>query len=631
MKVAQIRNNGRCLSFDGKDDKVTIPYNTSLDLDYITIEAWIYMTTYTQAQAASHHIILNKESSYELGVKADTGELQAAIKPNWSWYGTMQVPLNEWVHVAVTWDGTYLKLYVNGQEEIITPVSTGVITDTTNGLGIGARGIATDGTGGNSFFTGKMRDVRLWNYARTKQEIINSIQGIGGNESGLVGCWLLHEGSGTIANDISANVNNATIYGATWVDEGQQLNLLLASEIVEGSPANTLTISPNGTTNLIPSTDLSNLHAWNSTDGHNSYAVQQPDGFWRVNKVNSATGRTNTEILMNKTYTIIEGQTYTESFYFKHDGTTIAFDITFFTANGHHAVPTTIENLGNGLCRAYASYTTVTGDSWIRAIDFTSFSGDWTYIDIAYAQLELGALTPWIEGTRQANSIITQEFIEEDRPAQDITENLGMSGNLEDCTISKLYGDPNLPNSTNLITVGNGWKASMHYSPADEYCEVVDVQNAIDGPRVFRIYDNGSGTWKAFSNSSYFISCKSTKWYRISVYARVVQGQGTKYADAYLPYFGDADNQKVTWTANELASGEWVRKYTIFQPSADKNGSIYLYGHYGGAGIVEYDGIMIEEFDAQPTGEPPKLNGVFLDSNNTIIIRGGELVEGVNF
>jgi RHS repeat-associated protein len=135
---------------------------------------------------------------------------------------------------------------------------------------------------------------------------------------------------------------------------------------------------------------------------------------------------------------------------------------------------------------------------------------------------------------------------------------------------------------------------------------------------VGRIYDNGSGQWKAFVLSNIFLT--PNKWYRISVKARAVTNLGSKYARAYLSYNatdneGDKQVTKlVTWSASELASGEWVRKYVIFRVPNTPNGApywkvrAYLYGHYG-KGIIEFDDYRIEEFVTQPSGPPPETPG----------------------
>lgn len=190
----------------------------------------------------------------------------------------------------------------------------------------------------------------------------------------------------------------------------------------------------------------------------------------------------------------------------------------------------------------------------------------------------------------------------------DVTVANGMSGDLQGCILGQWPGDPAKTNSQNTRGVGGEWQAGMHYSPVDEYCEVVDVPDGICGPRVFRMYDNGSKTWKAFSGASAVYT--AGKWYRTSMYCRIVRDDGGKYGSGYYPYMGTSGNahQQITWSNAELVGKGWVRKYAIFSPTVTTTAAFYNYGHYGN-GIIEYAGALVEEFNTQPSGPPPGLPG----------------------
>jgi len=160
---------------------------------------------------------------------------------------------------------------------------------------------------------------------------------------------------------------------------------------VPSLPSNANADEQRQTTNLIPLYGLYDLHGWNHQDGRGPRAISQSDGFYRVTRVHPVTGRYFTEILSDQTYLLRDGETYTQSFYFRHDGDEIAFDFIFTTKNGQFGVPAKIEAFPNGLKRAYASYKTQRGDQALRAIDISNLRGNWTYIDIGYAQLEVGS------------------------------------------------------------------------------------------------------------------------------------------------------------------------------------------------------------------------------------------------
>jgi len=129
---------------------------------------------------------------------------------------------------------------------------------------------------------------------------------------------------------------------------------------------------------LVPDTDLSTLKAFPSATS----AVLQVDGFWKLSK------GTDTEMYMSNHYTVTAGDTITESFYFKCDGTSIGFNINFYGATFAQYVPATIIDMGNGIKLAYASFTIPVGATWVLAIALHDFTGNWTWISFSNPKLE---------------------------------------------------------------------------------------------------------------------------------------------------------------------------------------------------------------------------------------------------
>jgi hypothetical protein len=143
------------------------------------------------------------------------------------------------------------------------------------------------------------------------------------------------------------------------------------------------------TKNLIPWYSLKGLYGWVPGVGVGAYAERQPEGFWRVWRIDPKKGVQISEIAVEQYYPVHAGGLYTESFYFRHDGT-ISFDINFYTQTGNHLVPARIVALRDGLFRAYASYQFSPKDQWVRAISLARLRGDWSYLEIAAPQLEVG-------------------------------------------------------------------------------------------------------------------------------------------------------------------------------------------------------------------------------------------------
>lgn len=199
-------NNGE-LSFDGVDDRVTLP-NIAIGTS-ITYEVW------ARSPTAKAEFVLDHRAA-NVGIQpvflAATGAIQYSDSTNGavnSPVGTFQFD-NQWHHIAVVGTPTTTKIYYNGVE--VASSNVAVTPRAAMTVFVGVRHTLA------SFFEGRIRDVRIWNTARTQAEIqANMNRQLVGNEAGLAGYWRLNEGSGTVATDSTANANNGTITGATWV------------------------------------------------------------------------------------------------------------------------------------------------------------------------------------------------------------------------------------------------------------------------------------------------------------------------------------------------------------------------------------------------------------------------------
>ncbi|VAW47644.1 Rhs family protein, partial [hydrothermal vent metagenome] len=127
-----------------------------------------------------------------------------------------------WTHVAGTFDGTTQKLYVNGQ---LVNQRIGASFKEQSYMLIGA--IRFAGVY-QSFFQGEIDELRIWNHARTEQELRDNMsQSLLGNEVGLMSYWRFDEGAGNQTFDSSPAGYAGSFSSPTWQPSGAPLQCAL--------------------------------------------------------------------------------------------------------------------------------------------------------------------------------------------------------------------------------------------------------------------------------------------------------------------------------------------------------------------------------------------------------------------
>jgi len=217
------------LEFDGDNDKVVVPNNPSLQLtNAVTVEAWIYANMWKPQQWAGTIVGMDGDVS---GVakgfvlrSGNNGTLSFTVTPGWQEITSAPVMLTQrWYHVAGVFDGSTMKIYIDGELQA-TDVKTTPMSASPLNLNIGE----CPGFAGR-VFAGRIDEVRIWNVGRTQQEIIdNMTTSLNGNEAGLVAYYPANEGSGTTLGDVTANNFDGTLTNmdpaTDWVGGFELLN-----------------------------------------------------------------------------------------------------------------------------------------------------------------------------------------------------------------------------------------------------------------------------------------------------------------------------------------------------------------------------------------------------------------------
>jgi chitodextrinase len=157
---------GNALSFNGTNSVVRVASAQSLNLTTgMTLSAWARPAasqtgwrTILQRQADAYFLTASNDQPGRPAGGGTIGSNTPLVR------GSTTIPVNAWTHLAVTYDGSILRLYVNGTQ-VRTHAATGAIQTTTNPLWIGGNQPYGE------YFNGLIDEVRVYNRALPQADI----------------------------------------------------------------------------------------------------------------------------------------------------------------------------------------------------------------------------------------------------------------------------------------------------------------------------------------------------------------------------------------------------------------------------------------------------------------------------
>ena len=226
------------LQFDGTNDHVSLGSAAGLSATNFTLEAWVKRTGRRRhrvdrlrwpdavpliTKGRHDQDGTTEDMNYFLGLDA-TGHIAvdfedfATSNNNHPFTGPGRGQQNVWHHVAVTYDGSTWRLYIDGVLDGSDPDAGTPRFDSTAHAAIATSLDDAAVEVPEGFFQGQMDEARIWNVARTPAQIAAAYQLEIPSATGLLGRYSMNEGLGTAVGDSSGTPQNGTaVGGPTWV------------------------------------------------------------------------------------------------------------------------------------------------------------------------------------------------------------------------------------------------------------------------------------------------------------------------------------------------------------------------------------------------------------------------------
>lgn len=148
---------------------------------------------------------------------------------------TTALNANTWYHVAATYDGANMKLYINGALDA-TKAQTGSV-NSTGAFNVGY----LYNTSRN--FNGKIDEVRVWKRALSQTEISQNMCNVSIPATSLAAYWKFNEGSGSSVQDTSGNGVTLTLTGVDSSNWGTDVPCTTGSSALARTAGNQKVLS----------------------------------------------------------------------------------------------------------------------------------------------------------------------------------------------------------------------------------------------------------------------------------------------------------------------------------------------------------------------------------------------------
>lgn len=164
------------LVLNGTSHYLSAPYSAAIaGTTNITLCAWVKPSVATRGKIVGRHNTTNTSNSY-YALELSNGQARMGVSYS-TWFGMSAsmtwaaggtITAGNWYHLAGTWDGTTISVYVNGVR-VDTASQSGSIQTGSSIVTVGAH---HNGSSASNYFGGELEDIRQYNRTLSANEIM---------------------------------------------------------------------------------------------------------------------------------------------------------------------------------------------------------------------------------------------------------------------------------------------------------------------------------------------------------------------------------------------------------------------------------------------------------------------------
>jgi hypothetical protein len=168
-------SNTHSLALDGSGDAATIPDSPTLrPANAITVECWVRPVN------TNGWVVMAKQLGFDCcsnsySIEIVGGEIHWILSTDETTQATAgatdALPRNAWSHLAGTWDGSTMRLFVNGQQVAERPLG-GTIQYDSEAVNVGCDSDGPTGEPGCCWFRGEIDEMRISGVALTPDQFL---------------------------------------------------------------------------------------------------------------------------------------------------------------------------------------------------------------------------------------------------------------------------------------------------------------------------------------------------------------------------------------------------------------------------------------------------------------------------